>query len=112
MESAIWDNISEPAKDLIQRMLTTEVNHRITIQEVLNHKWLRDRDKGAARVHLSETIEELKKFNARRKLKESVKAAISSPKWHSDSNSDSFSDVGDDDITTTGINNYIKLLKR
>ncbi|KAK0157876.1 hypothetical protein PV328_011565 [Microctonus aethiopoides] len=101
MESAIWDNISEPAKDLIQRMLTTEVNHRITIQEVLNHKWLRDRDKGAARVHLSETIEELKKFNARRKLKESVKAAISSPKWHSDSNSDSFSDVGDDDITTT-----------
>lgn len=41
METALWDPISEPAKDLIQRMLTTDVNHRITIQEVLNHKWLR-----------------------------------------------------------------------
>lgn len=41
METPLWDPISEPAKDLIQRMLTTDVNHRITIQEVLNHKWLR-----------------------------------------------------------------------
>lgn len=41
MKAAAWDSISEPAKDLIQRMLTTDVNHRITIQEVLNHKWLR-----------------------------------------------------------------------
>ncbi|XP_053594847.1 peripheral plasma membrane protein CASK isoform X2 [Microplitis demolitor] len=98
MESPIWDYISEPAKDLIERMLTVDVNHRITIQEVLNHKWLRDRDKGAARIHLSETIEELKKFNSRRKLKESVRKAIDSPKWHLDNSSDNFSDVGDDDI--------------
>ncbi|KAG7211654.1 hypothetical protein KM043_010906 [Ampulex compressa] len=105
METPLWDTISEPAKDLIQRMLTTDANHRITIQEVLNHKWLRDRDKGAARIHLAETIEELKKFNARRKLKEAVKAAVSSSKWHapfSEVNGDSFSDVGDDEVTTTG----------
>ncbi|XP_043289365.1 peripheral plasma membrane protein CASK isoform X5 [Venturia canescens] len=105
METSHWDHISEPAKDLIQRMLTTEPNHRITIQEVLNHKWLRDRDKGAARIHLNETIEELKKFNARRKLKDAVKAAVSSSKWHlpySEANGDSFSDVGDDEVTTTG----------
>ncbi|XP_011340316.1 peripheral plasma membrane protein CASK isoform X8 [Ooceraea biroi] len=105
METPLWDPISEPAKDLIQRMLTTDVNHRITIQEVLNHKWLRDRDKGAARIHLAETIEELKKFNARRKLKDAVKAAVSSSKWHapySEANGDNFSDVGDDEVTTTG----------
>lgn len=41
METLLWDPISESAKDLIQRMLTIDVNHRITIQEVLNHKWLR-----------------------------------------------------------------------
>jgi len=46
METPLWDPISEPAKDLIQRMLTTDVNHRITIQEVLNHKWLRVSRKG------------------------------------------------------------------
>ncbi|XP_053973985.1 peripheral plasma membrane protein CASK isoform X6 [Hylaeus anthracinus] len=105
METPLWDCISEPAKDLIQRMLTTDVNHRITIQEVLNHKWLRDRDKGVARIHLSETIEELKKFNARRKLKEAVKASVSSQKWHvgySEVNGDSFLDSGDEEIMTTG----------
>ncbi|XP_018364067.1 PREDICTED: peripheral plasma membrane protein CASK isoform X2 [Trachymyrmex cornetzi] len=102
METPLWDPISEPAKDLIQRMLTTDVNHRITIQEVLNHKWLR----GAARIHLGDTIEELKKFNARRKLKDAVKAAVSSSKWHapySEANGDNFSDVGDDEITTGAV---------
>ncbi|KAL6262125.1 hypothetical protein P5V15_007225 [Pogonomyrmex californicus] len=110
METPLWDPISEPAKDLIQRMLTTDVNHRITIQEVLNHKWLRDRDKGAARIHLGETIEELKKFNARRKLKDAVKAAVSSSKWHapySEANGDNFSDVGDDEVITTGTSKAI-----
>ncbi|XP_076544134.1 peripheral plasma membrane protein CASK isoform X9 [Osmia lignaria lignaria] len=105
METPPWDSISEPAKDLIQRMLTTDVNHRITIQEVLNHKWLRDRDKGVARIHLAETIEELKKFNARRKLKEAVKVSVSSTKWHapySEVNGDSFFEIGDDEVTITG----------
>lgn len=100
-DTSTWDNISGPAKDLIERMLVKNPNNRITIQEVLNHKWLRDRDKGVT-GHLSETIDELKKFNARRKLKEAVKAAVSSPKWHSDMNGDSFLDVGDDDVCTTG----------
>ncbi|XP_070156776.1 peripheral plasma membrane protein CASK isoform X11 [Polyergus mexicanus] len=106
METPLWDPISEAAKDLIQRMLTTDVNHRITIQEVLNHKWLRDRDKGAARIHLADTIEELKKFNARRKLSNAVKVAISSSKWHapySEANGDNFSDVGDDEMTTGAV---------
>ena len=59
METPLWDNISEPAKDLIQRMLTTDVNHRITIQEVLNHKWLRvsrvslNRDSTRARLGIT-----------------------------------------------------------
>ncbi|XP_043482825.1 peripheral plasma membrane protein CASK isoform X5 [Leptopilina heterotoma] len=103
METHLWDNISETAKDLIQRMLTTDVNHRITIQEVLNHKWLRDRDK--ATVHLGETIEELKKFNARRKLKAAVKAAVSSARWHapySETNGDSYFEIGDEEVMTTG----------
>ncbi|XP_076682377.1 peripheral plasma membrane protein CASK isoform X7 [Andrena cerasifolii] len=105
METPLWDTISEPAKDLIQRMLTTDMNHRITIQEVLNHRWLRDRDKGVARMHLAETIDELKKFNARRKLKEAVKVAVCSAKWHatySEVNGDGFFDIGDDEITITG----------
>lgn len=64
---------------------------------------MQDRDKGAARIHLGDTIEELKKFNARRKLKDAVKVAVSSSKWHvpySEANGDNFSDVGDDEVTT------------
>jgi len=40
-------------------------------------------------------------------LKDAVKAAVSSSKWHapySEANGDNFSDVGDDEITT-GISN-------
>ena len=32
-------------------------------------------------VHLHDTVDELRKFNARRKLKGAVLAAVSSPKW-------------------------------
>uniref|UniRef100_A0A1B6EXF1 Protein kinase domain-containing protein n=1 Tax=Cuerna arida TaxID=1464854 RepID=A0A1B6EXF1_9HEMI len=41
LDTPLWECISENAKDLIRRMLTLDPNHRITIQEVLNHKWLR-----------------------------------------------------------------------
>lgn len=72
-----------------------------------------DRDKGAARIHLGDTIEELKKFNARRKLKDAVIAAVSSPKWHvhyPETNADNFSDVGDEELTTTGLCQVLKKL--
>ncbi|XP_026318562.1 peripheral plasma membrane protein CASK isoform X4 [Hyposmocoma kahamanoa] len=63
-----WDDISDSAKDLVQRMLTVDHTQRITIQEVLNHRWIRDRDK-QNRIHLAGTVEELKKFNSRRRLR-------------------------------------------
>ncbi|CAF4725225.1 unnamed protein product, partial [Rotaria magnacalcarata] len=40
-----------------------------------------EREKFALRKHLPETVEELRKFNARRKLKGAVLAAVSSPRW-------------------------------
>jgi hypothetical protein len=58
---------------------------------------------------LQETVEEMKKFNARRKLKGAVLAAVSSPKWtsfYSDPNSDGFSDFGEDDVTSSGESNH------
>ncbi|KAG8319122.1 hypothetical protein J6590_098081 [Homalodisca vitripennis] len=41
LDTPLWECISENAKDLIRKMLTLDPNHRITIQDVLNHKWLR-----------------------------------------------------------------------
>ncbi|XP_022244339.1 peripheral plasma membrane protein CASK-like isoform X2 [Limulus polyphemus] len=76
-----WDHVSDYAKDLVQKMLTVDAKERITVKEALNHLWLKDRDHSAPRIHLQETVEELRKFNARRKLKGAVLAAVSSPKW-------------------------------
>lgn len=44
-------------------------------------RWVRERERFAPKIHLHETVDELKKFNARRKLKGAVLAAVSSPKW-------------------------------
>ena len=44
-------------------------------------RWVRDRERFAPKIHLHETVDELKQFNARRKLKGAVLAAVSSPKW-------------------------------
>lgn len=41
LDTPLWECISEHAKDLVRKMLTLDPNQRITIQEVLNHKWLR-----------------------------------------------------------------------
>ncbi|KAG7231406.1 hypothetical protein INR49_011971, partial [Caranx melampygus] len=44
-------------------------SERITVYEALNHPWLKERDRYAYKIHLPETVEQLRKFNARRKLK-------------------------------------------
>ncbi|CAH2040697.1 unnamed protein product, partial [Iphiclides podalirius] len=73
-DAPLWDDISDSAKDLVQRMLTVDHTQRINIQEVLNHRWIRDRDK-QNRIHLASTVEELKKFNGRRRLRAATLAA-------------------------------------
>ncbi|XP_037910081.1 peripheral plasma membrane protein CASK-like [Hermetia illucens] len=68
-----WKSISTNAKDLVTKMLSPNPHNRPTISEVLEHPWIRDRDK-LQRQHLAETVEELKRYNARRKLKGAVQA--------------------------------------
>ncbi|XP_061143074.1 peripheral plasma membrane protein CASK isoform X19 [Syngnathus typhle] len=78
-----WSQISESAKDLVRRMLMLDPAERITVYEALNHPWLKERDRYAYKIHLPETVEQLRKFNARRKLKGAVLAAVSSHKFNS-----------------------------
>ncbi|XP_068912695.1 peripheral plasma membrane protein CASK isoform X5 [Tenebrio molitor] len=111
MDCPQWELISDSAKDLIQQMLAVDPKQRITIQEVLNHRWLRDRDKGL-RIHLGDSVEELKKFNARRKLKAVVLSAVNSSKWYpyDDTNADSFSDFGDDEVSACAVSTILDSL--
>ncbi|XP_067618446.1 peripheral plasma membrane protein CASK isoform X4 [Eurosta solidaginis] len=72
-EAPEWKSISATAKDLVMKMLSANPLHRPSITEVLEHPWMRDRDK-LQRQHLADTVEELKRYNARRKLKGAVQA--------------------------------------
>lgn len=38
--SPYWDSVGDPALDLIDRMLTVDVEKRITIEECLEHPWM------------------------------------------------------------------------
>lgn len=38
--SPYWDSVGDPALDLIDRMLTVDVDKRITVDECLEHPWL------------------------------------------------------------------------
>uniref|UniRef100_A0A8C7KRE6 calcium/calmodulin-dependent protein kinase n=1 Tax=Oncorhynchus kisutch TaxID=8019 RepID=A0A8C7KRE6_ONCKI len=64
-----WDSVTPEAKNLINQMLTINPAKRITAQEALKHPWVSQRSTVASMMHRQETVECLKKFNARRKLK-------------------------------------------
>uniref|UniRef100_A0AAY4ET58 calcium/calmodulin-dependent protein kinase n=1 Tax=Denticeps clupeoides TaxID=299321 RepID=A0AAY4ET58_9TELE len=64
-----WDTVTPEAKDLINKMLTINPTKRITAAEALKHPWICQRSTVASMMHRQETVECLKKFNARRKLK-------------------------------------------
>uniref|UniRef100_A0A673BZI6 calcium/calmodulin-dependent protein kinase n=1 Tax=Sphaeramia orbicularis TaxID=375764 RepID=A0A673BZI6_9TELE len=64
-----WDTVTPEAKDLINKMLTINPSKRITAAEALKHPWICQRSTVASMMHRQETVECLKKFNARRKLK-------------------------------------------
>uniref|UniRef100_A0AAY5E811 calcium/calmodulin-dependent protein kinase n=1 Tax=Electrophorus electricus TaxID=8005 RepID=A0AAY5E811_ELEEL len=64
-----WDTVTPEAKNLINQMLTINPAKRITAEQALKHPWVCQRSTVASMMHRQETVECLRKFNARRKLK-------------------------------------------
>ena len=54
---------------MIQKLLTKDPAQRINVDQALKHPWIAQRESVASRVHRQMTIDQLKRFNARRKLK-------------------------------------------
>ncbi|RDD47412.1 Calcium/calmodulin-dependent protein kinase type II subunit delta [Trichoplax sp. H2] len=71
-----WDSITPEAKDLINILLTVSQNKRITSTEALKHPFILNRDNVCAKVHRQKTIDGLRRFNARRKLKGAILTTI------------------------------------
>ncbi|XP_076327093.1 calcium/calmodulin-dependent protein kinase type II delta chain-like isoform X3 [Tachypleus tridentatus] len=67
-----WDTVTPEAKNLINCMLTVNPAKRVTASEALKHPWICQRERVASTLHRQETVDCLKKFNARRKLKGAI----------------------------------------
>jgi len=68
-----WGGVSSEAKELIQQLLTVNPNQRISAEEALKSKWMTGDDEALAKQDLGLNLQELKKFNAKRKFKAAVK---------------------------------------
>jgi guanylate kinase len=81
LQGSPWNYISDEAKDLLTRLLTVDASRRFTAEDTLQHPWLSDKFI-PKRQHLNETVENIRGYNLRRKLKSKVIAAINNPRWN------------------------------
>jgi len=75
--SPYWDGISADARDLIDNLLVLDPKKRFSSEDVLNHKWISSNTRTEV---LGTAITELKKFNARRKLRKGIFSVIAMQK--------------------------------
>jgi calcium-dependent protein kinase len=53
LESEPWNTVSEKAKDLVKKLLTVDVEKRISADEALNHPWIKEEE---AKPHTLQTV--------------------------------------------------------
>ncbi|KAJ1376204.1 Serine/threonine-protein kinase, active site [Sesbania bispinosa] len=67
-----WPKVSEEAKDLVKRMLDPNPYTRITVQEVLEHSWIQNREHGR-NVSLGDQVKmRIKQFSLMNRFKKKV----------------------------------------
>jgi serine/threonine protein kinase len=75
-EPQYWDQVSDDAKDLIKKMLIVDPDKRLSADQALRHPWFLVGDHELISRNLSTTLETMKKFNARRKFRGTVKGVM------------------------------------
>ena len=76
---ACWSSISDKAKDLISKLLTYEMDKRITAEEALQHPWITEMSQSKIDTSLAQgALANLKTFRADQKLKQATFAFIAS----------------------------------
>lgn len=71
-----WNHISHDAKELIRQMLTVDPTARLTCEQLLHSDWMKSGVDTLSARDISTTITELKKWNAKRKLRAAVQAVV------------------------------------
>lgn len=76
-----WSQVSEEAKELIRSLLTVKPTARKTAQEIIkSDSWMNQGAEKLETVDLGANLGELKKFNAKRKLKAAIRTVIATQK--------------------------------
>eukprot|EP00003_Mantamonas_plastica_P022255 TRINITY_DN3749_c0_g1_i6.p1 TRINITY_DN3749_c0_g1~~TRINITY_DN3749_c0_g1_i6.p1 ORF type:complete len:429 (-),score=160.22 TRINITY_DN3749_c0_g1_i6:152-1438(-) len=75
-----WDEVSDPAKDLVEKLLVVDVDKRLTADEVLAHPWI-VKHYEAPDTNMPGTLANLKTFNAKRKFKKASYGVIATLKF-------------------------------
>ncbi|KAJ8607024.1 hypothetical protein CTAYLR_006245 [Chrysophaeum taylorii] len=68
--SPYWDSVSQQAKDLVTRLLTVDPAKRISSDQVFEHPWMKTDE--VANLHLPYFIDNMTKYNLRRKFRSTV----------------------------------------
>jgi len=71
-----WSHISAEAMDLIRKMLCLDQASRWSARQLLGHPWIVAGDDELANRDISGSLAELKRYNARRKLRAAADAVI------------------------------------
>lgn len=69
-----WGAITDSAKDLVRHILVTDPVKRFSLDQILTHPWMSLDAAAIPDAPLAGTVEALKRFNARRRLKATLKA--------------------------------------
>ena len=64
-----WPKVSEPAKDVVRRMLVRDPRKRATAEDVLGHEWVKEGGVAGDNVIEPEVLKRIRGFAAMNKLK-------------------------------------------
>jgi serine/threonine protein kinase len=78
-----WGQVSDEAKNLIRSLLTVDPDKRYDGKKALANKWIGADAKKLAGQDLGTNLDQLKKFNAKRKFKAAVKTVVAVNKMQS-----------------------------
>ena len=82
-----WEGVSSEAKELVIGLLQADPSRRLTSEQALNSKWLLKERSNLSQSSLASALKEIKKFNAKRKMKGAVMAlrwGINASFWDSE----------------------------
>jgi serine/threonine protein kinase len=81
-----WSEVSPEAKDLICKLLVVDVNLRLTVDLALRHTWFQSQQVLLEKRVLSQSLSELRKFQARRKLRAGIRTVLAIARMQSMAN--------------------------